>query len=101
MNLRLENKDIRIRLTEREWMTLNDGGRIQGDFELGLPGKVVVELLLSDHNVCEMEGLTVQIHVAKESLQKPVRKKDPHWTYVTDRGVRWSLDVDIIPEEKR
>lgn len=38
MNLRIENKDVRIRLTEREWKSLNESGTIRENLELGPQG---------------------------------------------------------------
>lgn len=101
MNLRIENKDVRIRLTEREWKSLNESGTIRENLELGPQGEMIVALSLCADNQCRMSGLNIQIKLAKESLQKPVHKKDPYWIYIAEGGVRWSLDVDIIPEEKR
>lgn len=101
MNLRLESKDIRIRLSEREWQALNEKGQLQQNFDLGLKKDLVVTLLLSDHNAYFAEDFQVQIFLEQVTVQKPLRKKDPYWIYSSEKGVLLSLDVDIIPEEKR
>lgn len=101
MNLRLENKDIRIRLNEREWVTLNEKRQLQQNFDLGLKKDLTVTLYLSDHNEYFTEDFQVQIFLEQTTLQKPSRKKDPYWIYTSETGVLLSLDVDIIPEEKR
>ncbi|NUN07297.1 MAG: hypothetical protein HUU57_16255 [Bdellovibrio sp.] len=101
MNLRLDNKNIRIRLNEKEWAKLQESGKVFLVFELGFARDLAVNLTLSDHNDCQMVGFEVHVHIDRESLQKPQKKKDPYWNYLNDKGIHWSLDVDIIPEEKR
>lgn len=101
MILRLENENIRIRLSEREWGALNENGQLQRSMSLGLKKDLTVQLFLSDRNACCMEDFEVQIFLEKATLQKPLRKKDPYWTFLSTKGVQLSLDVDIIPEEKR
>ncbi|WP_415064234.1 hypothetical protein [Bdellovibrio sp.] len=101
MNLRLDSKDIRIRLSEREWSALNEHRQLQQKFDLGLKQDLAVTLRLSDHNGYGAENFQVHIFLDQAALQKPLRKKDPYWIYVNEKGVQLSLDVDIIPEEKR
>ncbi|WP_347357562.1 hypothetical protein [Bdellovibrio sp.] len=101
MNLRLEDRDIRIRLSEKEWAIFNETGQVRQKMQLGFRNDLTVNIVLSDCNSYCIESFEVQVCIAKESLQKPTRKKDPYWSYVSDAGVRFSLDVDIIPEEKR
>lgn len=101
MKLRLENRDIRIRLSEREWDSLQQEGQLQQKFDFGLKKDVSFRIILSDHNSFVADDFQIQIYLEQATVRQQQRKKDPYWIYVNEKGLQLSLDVDIIPEEKR
>lgn len=101
MNLRLESKNIRIRLTDKEWRLLLERSLLEHEIDLGFSKSLRIFLRLSDKNEYQLDNFDMSLLINRELLRKPEKKKDPYWGYESADGVAVSLDVDIIPEERR
>lgn len=99
MNLKIEKKGLRLRLTQNEWQRLQAEGRLVEDFFLGQEKVLKLQLKLAETSALKWEDFAMSVHIDPAAVKIPARKKDPYWLFTYAPDLEISLDVDIFTEE--